>query len=69
MIPAGFKYFIFFPFHGHGKASLRHAHLRYGNENFDFLIPDPSMQSWWLTVYQPETTVEAQIMAQMPQKT
>lgn len=65
MIEAGFKYFLFFPFHQHGKDSLRHSHLRYGNENFDFLVTDPSVQSWWPTIYQPEKTDEAKIMAQM----
>jgi len=68
MIQAGFKYFIFFPFHQHGKDSLRHAHLRYGNENFDFLVTDPSVQSWWPTVYQPAKTDEAKVMAQMIKK-
>lgn len=67
MIEAGFKYFIFFPFQQHGKDSLRHAHLRYGNENFDFLVTDPSVQTWWPTIYQPETTDEAKIMASMIQ--
>jgi hypothetical protein len=65
MIEAGFKYFIFYPFHQHGKDSLRHSHLRYGNENFDFLVTDPSVQSWWPTIYQPAKTDEAKIMAQM----
>ena len=68
MIQAGFKYFIFLPFHGQGEDTLRHAHLRYGNENFDFLVTDPSMESWWPTVYQPATTDEAKIMAQMTKK-
>ena len=36
MIQAGFKYILFFPFHQHNEDTLRHAHLRYGNENFDF---------------------------------
>lgn len=65
MIEAGFKYFILFPFHQPGKDSLRHAHLRYGNENFDFLATDPSVQNWWPTIYQPETTNEAKIKASM----
>lgn len=65
MIEAGFKYFLFFPFHQHSKDSLRHAHLRYGNENFDFLATDPSVQMWWPTIYQPATTDEAKIMASM----
>ncbi|WP_321413840.1 hypothetical protein [uncultured Desulfobacter sp.] len=68
MIQAGFKYFIFLPFHGKGEDTLRHAHLRYGNENFDYLATDPSVESWWPTVYQPETTNEAKIMAQMTKK-
>ncbi|WP_020588905.1 hypothetical protein [Desulfobacter curvatus] len=65
MSQAGFKYFLFLPFHGHGKGSFRHAHLRYGNENFDFLVTDPSVQSWWPAVYQPTETDEAKVMAQM----
>jgi len=65
MIKAGFKHFLFFPFHQHGKDSLRHAHLRYGNEGFDYLITDPSVQMWWPTIYQPETTDEAKIIASM----
>ncbi|WP_020588045.1 hypothetical protein [Desulfobacter curvatus] len=69
MIQGGFKYFIFLPFHGHGEDSLRHAHFRYGNENFDYLATDPSVQSWWPTAYQPETTDEAKVMARMINKT
>ncbi len=65
MIVAGYKYFIFFPFHQHGKDALRHAHLRYGNENFDYLITDPSVQLWWPTIYQPAKTDESKIMEQM----
>ncbi len=65
MIEAGFKYFLFFPFHQHGKDSLRHAHLRYGNETFDFLTTDPSVQKWWPTIYQPATTNEAKVMESM----
>lgn len=68
MIEAGFKYFLFFPFHQHGKDSLRHSHLRYGNENFDFLVTDPSVQSWWPTIYQPAVTDESKIMAQMTRR-
>ncbi|MEF2231116.1 MAG: hypothetical protein V3571_09325 [Pseudodesulfovibrio sp.] len=65
MIEAGFKYVMLFPFHQPGQDSLRHAHLRYGNENFDFLATDPSVQAWWPTIYQPETTDEAKTMAAM----
>lgn len=68
MIEAGFKYFLFFPFHQHGKDSLRHSHLRYGNENFDFLVTDPSVQSWWPTIYQPSVTDEAKVMKGMIKK-
>ncbi len=68
MIGAGFKYFLFVPFHRHGKDSLRHAHLRYGNENFDYLTTDPSVQSWWPTIYQPEKTDESKVIAQMIKK-
>lgn len=65
MIQAGFKYILFFPFHQHNKDTLRHAHLRYGNENFDFLTTDPSVKSWWPTIYQPAKTDEAKATAQM----
>jgi len=65
MIEAGFKYFVFFPYHQHDKDSLRHCHLRYGNENFDFLTTDPSVESWWPTVYQPAMTDEAKVVEQM----
>ena len=65
MIKAGFKYFIFLPYHQHDKDTLRHAHLRYGNENFDFLTTDPSVKSWWPTMYQPAKTDEAKAIKQM----
>ena len=65
MIRAGYKYVLLLPFHQHGKDSLRHTHLRYGNENFDFLTTDPSLYMWVPTVYQPAETDEAKIMAQM----
>ncbi|WP_321413813.1 hypothetical protein [uncultured Desulfobacter sp.] len=63
MIKAGYKYLLFIPFHGQGKDSLRHFHLRYGNENFDFLATDPSLELWWPTLYQPAETDEAKIIA------
>jgi len=65
MIQAGFKYLLFLPYHQRNKDTLRHAHLRYGNENFDFLTTDPSVQSWWPTIYQPAKTDEAKATAQM----
>ena len=65
MIKAGFKYFAFLPYHQHDKNSVRHCHFRYGNENFDFLITDPSVQSWWPTVYSPATIDEAKAIEQM----
>lgn len=65
MIQAGFKYILFLPFHQHNKDTLRHAHIRYGNENFDFLTTDPSVKSWWPTIYQPAKTDEAKATAQM----
>nr|WP_319395844.1 hypothetical protein [uncultured Desulfobacter sp.] len=65
MIQAGYKYFLFLPFHQHGEDGLRHTHLRYGNENFDFLTTDPSLYMWVPTVYQPAETDEAKILAQM----
>lgn len=64
MINAGYKYFILFPFHQQNKG-LRHAHMRYGNENFDYLATDPSVQKWWPTLYQPATTDEAAILDKM----
>ncbi len=64
MIEAGFKYMLFLPFHQH-KDSLRHSHFRYGNENFDFLITDLSVKSWWPTVYQPAVTDETKAVEQM----
>lgn len=65
MIKAGFKYFLLMPFHQHSKDSLRHVHLRYGNQDFDFLTTDPSLQSWWPTIYQPAFTDEAKIISAM----
>lgn len=65
MIEAGYKYFLLIPFHQHSKDSLRHSHLRFGNQNFDFLATDPSVQSWWPTIYQPVATDEAKVMAAM----
>lgn len=65
MLQAGYKYFLFLPFHQHSEDSLRHTHLRYGNENFDFLSTDPSLVKWVPTVYQPAETDEARILAQM----
>jgi hypothetical protein len=65
MIQAGFKYILFLPYHQHNKDTLRHTHLRYGNENFDFLTTDPSVKSWWPTIYQPAKTDEAKATAQM----
>jgi len=65
MIEAGFKYFIFLPFHQHNKDSLKHTHFRYGNENFDFLTTDPSVKSWWPTIYRPAETDEAKATKQM----
>jgi len=65
MIEAGFKYMMFFPYHQHNKETLRHAHFRYGNENFDFLTTDPSVKSWWPTIYQPATVDETKATAMM----
>ncbi len=65
MIQAGFKYILFLPYHQRNKDTLRHCHLRYGNENFDFLMTDPSVKSWWPTMYQPAKTDEAKATAQM----
>ena len=65
MIQAGFKYILLFPFHQKSKDNLRHAHLRYGNENFDFLTTDPSVKSWWPTIYQPAKIDEAKATEQM----
>lgn len=65
MIEAGYKYIMLLPLHQHGKDGLRHYHLRYGNENFDFLTTDPSVKEWWPTVYQPAEIDEAKATAQM----
>ena len=64
MIKAGYKYFLLLPFHQHGgKDALKHTHIRYGNENFDFLATDPSLYMWVPTIYPPAETDEAKIMA------
>lgn len=34
-IQAGYKNLILMPYHGHGDG-MKHCHMRYGNENFDF---------------------------------
>jgi hypothetical protein len=65
MIGAGYKYILLMPFHQDTKDGLRHCHLRYGNEGFDYLATDPSIQSWWPTIYQPEGTDEIKVMAEM----
>ena len=65
LIAAGFKYFLLIPFHQHGEDGLRHSHFRYGNENFDFLATDPSVQTWWPTIYQPDKTNVKKVMASM----
>lgn len=65
MIEAGYKYFMLLPLHQHGEDGLRHFHLRYGNENFDFLTTDPSVKSWFPTVYQPTEIDETKAIEQM----
>ena len=65
MIEAGFKYILLLPFHQHGEDSVRHTHFRYGNEDFDFLTTDPSLESWFPTLYQPANTDEAKATKQM----
>jgi Zn/Cd-binding protein ZinT len=52
-INAGYKHLILMPYHGHGEGSIGHCHMRYGNENFDFLTTDPSVSNWWPTLYRP----------------
>ncbi|MTI60068.1 MAG: metal-binding protein ZinT [Firmicutes bacterium] len=49
-IKAGFKHLIFMPYHGHDDG-MKHCHMRYGNENFDFLTTDPSVTNWWPTLF------------------
>lgn len=49
-IANNYKYLLLFPFHGHADG-LQHMHMRYGNENFDFLTTDPSLTNWWPTCY------------------
>jgi len=65
MIAAGYKYIMLLPLHQHGEEGLRHFHLRYGNENFDFLTTDPSVKEWWPTVYQSAKIDEAKATKQM----
>lgn len=65
MIQAGYKYFLLIPFHQHSEEALRHSHFRYGNADFDYLITDPSLQLWWPTIYQPDSTDEVKIMENM----
>lgn len=65
MVEAGYKYIMLLPLHQHGEDGLRHFHLRYGNENFDFLTTDPSVKSWFPTVYQPAKINEAKATEQM----
>jgi hypothetical protein len=49
-INAGFKQLILMPYHGHGDG-MKHCHMRYGNEDFDFLTTDPSLENWWPTLF------------------
>ena len=39
------------PYHSHGDG-MAHCHMRYGNEDFDYLITDPSITNWWPTLFQ-----------------
>ena len=50
-INAGFKYLLMMPYHGHGDG-MAHCHMRYGNEDFDYLTTDPSITNWWPTLFQ-----------------
>ena len=49
-INAGYKYLILFPYHAHGEGTP-HMHMRYGNASIDYLVTDPSLNSWWPTCY------------------
>lgn len=49
-IKAGYKHLVLMPYHGHGDG-MKHCHMRYGNQNFDFLITDPSVNNWWPTLF------------------
>lgn len=60
----GYKYLLMMPYHGHGEG-MAHCHMRYGNENFDFLSTDPSVQNSWPTLYQPENTDEEKAVFDM----
>lgn len=52
-INAGFKYLLMMPYHSHGDG-LAHCHLRYGNQDFDYLTTDPSLINWWPTLFRSE---------------
>jgi len=60
----GYKYLLMMPYHGHGDG-MQHCHMRYGNENFDFLSTDPSVQNSWPTLYQPAKTDEEKAIFDM----
>jgi Zn/Cd-binding protein ZinT len=47
-IKAGLKNLVLMTYHGEG---MKHCHLRYGNQNFDYLTTDPSISNWWPTMF------------------
>ncbi|QTL98861.1 ZinT/AdcA family metal-binding protein [Iocasia frigidifontis] len=49
-IKAGYKHLIMMPYHGDGDG-MKHCHMRYGNQNFDFLTTDLSVVDWWPTLF------------------
>lgn len=49
-IRAGYKNLVLMLYHGHDDG-MKHCHMRYGNQNFDFLITDPSVNNWWPTLF------------------
>jgi hypothetical protein len=57
-IKEGYKNILLVPIHSHGQGTISHWHLRYGNQNIDYLITDPSIQSWWPTCYSPKEAKE-----------
>ncbi|NLL61174.1 MAG: metal-binding protein ZinT [Candidatus Atribacteria bacterium] len=64
-IDAGYRHLILMPYHGHGEGSIRHCHMRYGNENFDFLTTDPSISNWWPTLYRPNEVNKEEVVKNM----
>ena len=52
-IAFGVEYLLMMPYHWHGEG-LGHCHVRYGNQGFEYLATDPSIENWWPTFFRPE---------------